>query len=311
MEDLQYVGFWARFWASVVDIVLFMMILYPIFYLMYGNAFMSRAADFSLVNTFVGYLLPFIAVLVLWHYKSATPGKMFIKAKIVDATTLEKPTTKQFIIRNLGYYVSLLPLGLGYFWAGWDAKKQAWHDKLAHTVVIQPKQVQKKKTIGSYIAIGFGVFAMVLFMALMVIGFMSQSGVIPDGDLYTNEKLPETVRLELKSKDILEEGEVISYYQPESMFSYLESGTVFTQKGIHYFETNEEGEVIVWDFPFDTMGKLVLENEDIALGIELITIEIYDKEGEFLFSNALTPRSGQAETFIRDVKKAMKEERDK
>jgi hypothetical protein len=31
MEDLQYVGFWSRFWASVVDIIILMMIIYPIF----------------------------------------------------------------------------------------------------------------------------------------------------------------------------------------------------------------------------------------------------------------------------------------
>jgi uncharacterized RDD family membrane protein YckC len=32
-------------------------------------------------------------------------------------------------------------LGLGYFWAIWDKDNQAWHDKIAGTVVV--KEVKK------------------------------------------------------------------------------------------------------------------------------------------------------------------------
>ena len=33
--------------------------------------------------------------------------------------------------------VSVAPLLPGLFWIGWDRRKQSWHDKLAHTVVIR------------------------------------------------------------------------------------------------------------------------------------------------------------------------------
>jgi uncharacterized RDD family membrane protein YckC len=39
-------------------------------------------------------------------------------------------------VRYLGYFVSALPLGLGFFWVAWDKRKQGFHDKLAKTVVI-------------------------------------------------------------------------------------------------------------------------------------------------------------------------------
>lgn len=306
MDDIQYVGFWSRFWATMVDIVLLLMLIYPLFYILYGEAFLERAGDFTLVNTVINFIFPFIAVMFLWKSKGATPGKMLIKATVVDEDTLEAPSTKQLFIRYWAYLLSALPLMLGYFWAGWDKKKQTWHDKLAHTVVIQPKKVQKKKSIGSYVAIGFGVFAIVVFSALMVIGAMLKSGVIPDGDLYTKEKLPQSVLRELRDKNLLYKEENLMYYQPESLFSYVESATVFTQKGIRYFESDEQGEIIVWDFPFKDIGKLVLKSEKIALGIELITMEIYNQEGEFEFANALTPRSGQADMFITDINKAWK-----
>jgi len=66
---------------------------------------------------------------------------MIFKATIVDAKTGGKPTLKQWIIRYLGYFVSLIPFGLGYFWVAFDKKKQGFHDKLAKTVVIQPKVI--------------------------------------------------------------------------------------------------------------------------------------------------------------------------
>jgi uncharacterized RDD family membrane protein YckC len=37
----------------------------------------------------------------------------------------------------VGKWVSGLLIGLGYFWAIWDKDGQAWHDKIAGTVVIK------------------------------------------------------------------------------------------------------------------------------------------------------------------------------
>ena len=36
----------------------------------------------------------------------------------------------RMLIREMAKSVSLLPLGLGFFWAIWDPRKQTWHDKL-------------------------------------------------------------------------------------------------------------------------------------------------------------------------------------
>ncbi len=94
----------------------------------------AGSADF-----FRSYVLPAIAVIVFWIYKSATPGKMAISAKIVDAETGENPSTAQCIGRYFAYFVSIFPLCLGIFWVAFDKKKQGWHDKLAGTVVVRKK----------------------------------------------------------------------------------------------------------------------------------------------------------------------------
>ena len=60
---------------------------------------------------------------------------MATRLTIVDTKSGSKPSTGQFIIRYIGYYVSMLPIFLGIIWVGIDKRKQGWHDKLAGTVV--------------------------------------------------------------------------------------------------------------------------------------------------------------------------------
>ena len=91
------------------------------------------------MNFLISWVLPTIAVITFWVYKAATPGKMAISSKIVDAQTGDQPSTGQFVGRYFAYFVSVLPLGLGIFWVAFDKKKQGWHDKLAGTVVVRKK----------------------------------------------------------------------------------------------------------------------------------------------------------------------------
>lgn len=78
-----------------------------------------------------------VIIIAFWTYRSATPGKMFMSIKIVDAKTFEKLTFKQELIRFFGYFVSTLPLGLGIVWIAFNKKGQAFHDKMAGSVVIK------------------------------------------------------------------------------------------------------------------------------------------------------------------------------
>lgn len=97
--------------------------------------------DYGLIKIGLNQILQLISVLALifvfWIKKQATPGKLMMSIKIVDAKTLKKPTKKQLIIRILSYIVSVLPLFLGLLWIVFDKKKQAWHDKISGTLVIK------------------------------------------------------------------------------------------------------------------------------------------------------------------------------
>ncbi len=138
-RDLEYVGFWSRTGASIIDSIISLAVIYPILFAIYGKEYFTKT-DFLLgtADFLLSYVLPAVAVLLFWFYKSATPGKMVIRASIVDAKTGGKPSLGQLVGRYFSYYLSALPLGLGFFWVGWDAKKQGWHDKLAGTLVVRP-----------------------------------------------------------------------------------------------------------------------------------------------------------------------------
>lgn len=122
------------------------MIILPILAVIYGpDYWVGESIYFGFWDVMLNYILPAIAVIVFWIYKSATPGKMATKLMIVDAETGGRPSTSQFIGRYLGYYISMIPLFLGIIWVGFDKRKQGWHDKLAGTVVIRSNKAEPVK----------------------------------------------------------------------------------------------------------------------------------------------------------------------
>lgn len=149
MDDsqLKYAGFWVRTLAALIDTVFFMIILAPLLTLIYGTQYWANAMDpngqlsMGTADLILNYVFPALAVILFWIYRSATPGKIITKVKIVDAKTGGKPSVGQLIGRYLGYYVSLFSLGFGILWVAFDKRKQGWHDKLAGTLVIvsEPK----------------------------------------------------------------------------------------------------------------------------------------------------------------------------
>jgi uncharacterized RDD family membrane protein YckC len=134
----EYVGFWARVGASIIDTILVMVICVPLVTWIYGRDYWSSTALVQGPADFlINWVLPAVAVLLFWIYRQATPGKMAISARIVDARTGGRPSNGQLVGRYFAYYLSMLPLFLGFIWVAFDPRKQGWHDKLAGTVVVR------------------------------------------------------------------------------------------------------------------------------------------------------------------------------
>ncbi|MEM7617641.1 MAG: RDD family protein, partial [Pseudomonadota bacterium] len=143
-QYFEYVSFYSRLKASIIDSFLCIIILQIcnfVFVAILGGTLPSQKfslhAHQKLVNMtaiddiyliyntplLTGYIIEIILQIsllmiifgILWQVKNS-PGKLFYKMHIVDAKTLEKPSKKQYILRMLGYIISSLPLMLGFVW---------------------------------------------------------------------------------------------------------------------------------------------------------------------------------------------------
>ncbi len=139
-SEIHYSGFWIRLLASLIDTVWLLILTFALGWMIYGAIyFQSTEFTQGYADLFITYVLPFILTILFWYYKAATPGKMILGMRIVDANTLGKVSTGRLFVRYLSYYISMLVLGLGFLWVGWDKRKQGWHDKIARTLVIKEK----------------------------------------------------------------------------------------------------------------------------------------------------------------------------
>jgi len=137
VPGVEYAGFWIRLLASILDSILLLMVSVPLLLWFYGPEVFFVTESPGLAYDIINIVLPIIAFLVFWQYRAATPGKIMVGIYIVDAETLGKPPFDRLILRYIGYYVSLLPLCLGFLWIGFDKRKQGFHDKIARTLVIR------------------------------------------------------------------------------------------------------------------------------------------------------------------------------
>lgn len=137
-SGLSYAGFWIRALAAVIDSVWMMLFIVAVGMAYYGSSYLeSEEAYKGTLDIILQYVFPALVTIAFWMYKSATPGKMAVRVKIVDAVSLEPASKWQLVGRYLAYYPSMIVLFFGFIWIAFDPKKQAWHDKMAKTIVIK------------------------------------------------------------------------------------------------------------------------------------------------------------------------------
>lgn len=114
------VGFWPRLGAALIDLVVIGAV---------------NVVTFQSAQSF--WVLAAIYHAALWAWKGTTLGGSVLNLRLVrvDGRRMDWQTA---MVRVLGAVVSLVPLGLGFFWASWDAESQSWHDRIAGTTIVRP-----------------------------------------------------------------------------------------------------------------------------------------------------------------------------
>jgi len=120
--SLPRAGFWIRFAALMIDLILCRIVIIVI-----------PGLHFS-----VSLVLFMLAVYgaVMWKLRGTTVGGAICHLKVVRLDDRPLDWTAS-IVRVLGCFLSLAIVGLGFIWASVDPSRQSWHDKIAGTTVVR------------------------------------------------------------------------------------------------------------------------------------------------------------------------------
>jgi len=137
-REPRYVGFWIRFLAFLIDTLIVTVVVGLILVSIFGRDYLQLSTQGKTLwaDILFQVVLPAIAAILFWRFRGATPGKILLSARIVDANTLGPASSPKLIGRYFAYIASIVPVFLGFLWIAVDKRKQGWHDKLAGTAVI-------------------------------------------------------------------------------------------------------------------------------------------------------------------------------
>jgi len=130
----QYVGFWKRFLAFIIDMV----VLYTVGYFLFGPEVMQEGGRTVTTVSYSGWrgLIPILYFYLSWLFLEASPAGWALRTKIIEMDG-GKLSWSKALLRLIGTIPSMLVLALGFFWIGFDKKKQGWHDKIGKTLVVK------------------------------------------------------------------------------------------------------------------------------------------------------------------------------
>ncbi len=119
LASLPRAGFWVRMGALAIDVILVGIV-------------------FAFLPTLGGGWLLLLAIYgaAMWQLRGTTIGGIVFQLQVVrvDDRPVDWATA---IVRALGCFLSLAAAGLGFLWIAFDGQRQAWHDKIAGTVVVR------------------------------------------------------------------------------------------------------------------------------------------------------------------------------
>lgn len=213
----KYAGFWRRLLAFNVDVLIlsiFGVVLHQLFntgfFLNNPNSLEARGYQLASFLISLSYFIYF------WvNHDGATPGKKLLAIKIekVDGYKL---TYGVATVRELATLVSAFALSLGYLWVAWDKRKQAWHDKIAGTAVVETGQ-KPRKILAILLLIAAVLFYSVLFSVGVYLGFNKAGGF---------EKIKERSQAQLQVEEVSRAAKNLT---PQAKIHYDKAQESFTK----------------------------------------------------------------------------------
>jgi len=138
-DERRYAGFWIRFWAYIVDVIIIFSVkglfLSPLAFL---NDGVPYEIGFWTLNGILGGIIYFAYFALMTRYFQQTAGKMIFGLKVIS-TDNKKPVWSDIFFREVvGRFIYNLftVLKLLYIIVGFTKYKQGIHDYIGNTYVI-------------------------------------------------------------------------------------------------------------------------------------------------------------------------------
>jgi uncharacterized RDD family membrane protein YckC len=142
---LQYAGFWIRFASYLIDVIP-IGIIGGILNVSTGTGYSCRFdssnayhcnAGTGYIGSWVGFAILGVYWVLTWSLLGASLGQKALGMRVVNAISGDRIDIGKAVIRYVGFVISAIPFALGLIWAGFDPRKQGWHDKIAGTYVVR------------------------------------------------------------------------------------------------------------------------------------------------------------------------------
>ena len=123
---LPRAGFWERMGAAFLDVILVAFVV----------GFIAHSPPGRFFGPPMGLAVALAYFAGMWAWKGSTIGGTVLNLKVVRLDN-QPVTFAVALVRGLASMLSFIVFFLGFFWIIVDRDKQAWHDKIAGTVVVR------------------------------------------------------------------------------------------------------------------------------------------------------------------------------
>ena len=235
-NQTRFAGFWVRLAAFYIDSFILLIPLLAVSFL-FGVSleefFYKKLSELS------SWPLSFLFVAIVWSYNvffltkyGATPGKRKFGLKVIGRDGEVIGVRSAILRETIGKILSGLFFNLGYIWTAFDAKKQAWHDKIAgsYVIITQPLKGFKK-----FLAITIPLF----LPAIAIIGI---GVLVLLNTIRPTQQINQARDVKVKSDIVVLQNAIERHYADHQRFPYSLDGLApqYIRKVQKHPETNQK-----------------------------------------------------------------------
>jgi uncharacterized RDD family membrane protein YckC len=140
---LEYAGFWIRFVSYLIDAIpigiigAVLNVSTGTGYHCISNTGYTCAGGTSYLGSWFWFIGLGVYWVMTWTMLGASLGQKALSMRVVNAADGQRIDIGRALLRYVGFVISAIPFALGLIWAGFDVRKQGWHDKIAGTFVVR------------------------------------------------------------------------------------------------------------------------------------------------------------------------------